>query len=165
MCTTLLISCLCPCSPIIFTVLLVPYKHWVVIFLTRNAGKGSRWSRGLSHGIAGSSPAKGMDVCLLRVHACVCVCVCVLSGRGLCIGLITPPNQYYRLWFVWVWFCGLVVRVSGYRYRGPGFDLRRYQIFRVVVGLEQGPLSLVRSNWVATWIKKKVGAPGSENRD
>jgi hypothetical protein len=39
--------------------------------------------------------------------------------------------------------CGLVVRVSGYRYRGPGFDSRRYQIFLVVVGLEQGPLSLV----------------------
>ena len=41
--------------------------------------------------------------------------------------------------------CGLVVRVSGYRYRGLGFDSRRYQIFWVVVGLEQGPLSLVRS--------------------
>jgi len=39
--------------------------------------------------------------------------------------------------------CGLVIRVSGYRYRGPGFDLRRYQIFWVVVGLERGPLSLV----------------------
>ena len=25
--------------------------------------------------------------------------------------------------------CGIVVRVSGYRYRGPGFDPRRYQIF------------------------------------
>jgi len=25
--------------------------------------------------------------------------------------------------------CGLVVRVSGYRYRGPGFDPLRYQIF------------------------------------
>ena len=25
--------------------------------------------------------------------------------------------------------CGLVVRVSGYRYRGLGFDTRRYQIF------------------------------------
>ena len=30
-------------------------------------------------------------------------------------------------------------------YRGPGFDPRRYQIFWVVVGLERGPLSLVRS--------------------
>jgi len=39
--------------------------------------------------------------------------------------------------------CGLVVRVSGYRYRGPGFDSRRYQIFWVLVGLERGPLSLV----------------------
>jgi len=25
--------------------------------------------------------------------------------------------------------CGLVVGVSGYRYSGPGFDPRRYQIF------------------------------------
>jgi hypothetical protein len=40
--------------------------------------------------------------------------------------------------------CGLVVRVSGYRSRGIGFDSRRYQIFSEVVGLERGPLSLVR---------------------
>jgi hypothetical protein len=25
--------------------------------------------------------------------------------------------------------CGLVVRVPGYRFRGPGFDFQRYQIF------------------------------------
>jgi hypothetical protein len=25
--------------------------------------------------------------------------------------------------------CGLVVRVPGYRTRGPGFDFQRYQIF------------------------------------
>jgi hypothetical protein len=36
-----------------------------------------------------------------------------------------------------------VVRVSGYRFRGPGSDFRRYQIFREVEGLERGPLSLV----------------------
>ena len=42
--------------------------------------------------------------------------------------------------------CGLVVRVSGYRYRGLGFDSRRYQIFLVVVGLERGPLRLVEVN-------------------
>ena len=51
---------------------------------------------------------------------------------------IIGKHYNYRL-------CGLVDRVSGYRYRGPGFDPRRYQIFWVVVGLEQGPLSLVRS--------------------
>jgi hypothetical protein len=39
--------------------------------------------------------------------------------------------------------CGLVVRVSGYRSRGPEFDSRRYQIFWVAVGLEWGPLSLM----------------------
>jgi hypothetical protein len=36
-----------------------------------------------------------------------------------------------------------VVRVPGYRATGPGFDSRRYQMFREVVGLEQGQLSLV----------------------
>jgi hypothetical protein len=36
-----------------------------------------------------------------------------------------------------------VVRVPGYRSRGPGFDSRRCQIFWEVVGLERGPLSLV----------------------
>jgi hypothetical protein len=41
--------------------------------------------------------------------------------------------------------CGLVVRVSGYRYRGSGFDSRRFQIFREAAGLERGPLSLVRT--------------------
>jgi hypothetical protein len=36
-----------------------------------------------------------------------------------------------------------VVRVPGYRSRGPGFEFRHYQIFWEVVGLERGPLSLV----------------------
>jgi hypothetical protein len=49
--------------------------------------------------------------------------------------------------FIWlrVRLCGLVVRVSGYRSRGPGFDFRPYQIFWEVRGLERGPLSLVRT--------------------
>jgi hypothetical protein len=28
---------------------------------------------------------------------------CVLSGRGLCFGLITRPDESYRVWCVWVW--------------------------------------------------------------
>jgi hypothetical protein len=39
--------------------------------------------------------------------------------------------------------CGLVVRVSGYRSRGPGSIPARYPIFWEVVDPERGPLSLV----------------------
>jgi hypothetical protein len=53
--------------------------------------------------------------------------------------------------------CGLVVRVSGYRSRGPGIDSRRYQIFWEVVGLERGPLSLVRI--IEKPLEKTVAAP------
>jgi hypothetical protein len=28
-----------------------------------------------------------------------CEC-CVLPGRGLCVGLITPPEESYRVWYV-----------------------------------------------------------------
>ena len=52
-------------------------------------------------------------------------------------------NAWESLWLDRL--CGLVIRVSGYRYRCLGFDSRRYQIFWVVVGLERGPLGLVRS--------------------
>jgi hypothetical protein len=39
--------------------------------------------------------------------------------------------------------CHLVVRVPGFRSRGPGIDSRRYLIYWEVLGLERGPLSLV----------------------
>jgi hypothetical protein len=58
--------------------------------------------------------------------------------------------------------CGLVVRVPGYRSRGPGFDSRRYQVFWEVVDLERGPLSLVRiTEELLEW--KSCGF-GQENR-
>jgi hypothetical protein len=42
--------------------------------------------------------------------------------------------------------CGLVVRVLGYSPRVPEFDSWQYKIFCVAVGLERGPLSLMRIN-------------------
>jgi hypothetical protein len=41
---------------------------------------------------AGSNPARGMDVCLLCLYV---VLSCV--GRGLCDGLITRPEEIYRV--------------------------------------------------------------------
>jgi hypothetical protein len=40
----------------------------------------------------------------------------------------------------------LVVTLPGYRTRGPGFDFRHHQNFRVAVDLERARLSLVRIN-------------------
>jgi hypothetical protein len=58
---------------------------------------------------------------------------------------------------------GLVVRILGYSSRSPGFDSRRYQIFWEVVGLERGPLSLVRiTEELLVW--KSIGS-GLESRD
>jgi len=61
-----------------------------------------KYLRGLRHGTAATGllgllvriPLRGMDVRL-------CEC-CVLSGRGLCVGLITRPEVSYRLWCVLV---------------------------------------------------------------
>jgi hypothetical protein len=59
--------------------------------------------------------------------------------------------------------CGLVVRVPGYRFRGLGFDSRRYKIFWEVVGLERGSLSLVRI--IEELLEWKSNGSGLENRD
>ena len=53
------------------------------------AARSKAWVYGRSlAGIMDSNPAGGMDVCF----EC-----CMLSGRGLCDGLITRPEESYRL--------------------------------------------------------------------
>jgi hypothetical protein len=53
--------------------------------------------------------------------------------------------------------CGLVVRLPRCRPGGPGFDSLHCQIFWVAVGLERGPLSLVRIN--EELLERKVAPP------
>jgi hypothetical protein len=55
--------------------------------------------------VAGSNPAAGMDVCLLCLYV---VLSCV--GRGLCDGLITRPEESYR-----VSNCVCVIKNTQYR--------------------------------------------------
>jgi hypothetical protein len=59
--------------------------------------------------------------------------------------------------------CGPVVRVPGYRSRGAGLDSRHYQIFWEVVGLEQGPLSLVRI--IEELLGRNSSSSSLENRE
>jgi hypothetical protein len=62
------------------------------------------------------------------------------TNRSVCV-----RGMYYfkHLYRICDRLCGLVVRVPGYRSRGPSFNSRRYQIFWEVVGLVRGPLRLV----------------------
>ena len=74
------------------------------------------------------------------VHICFCeqffvlVCVQALEDCGLFVS--TYLLDVYIFFLIFLQFdqqidrlCGLVARVSAYRYRGLGFDSRRYQIF------------------------------------
>jgi hypothetical protein len=73
------------------------YYYYIVAITTWNR---SQWPRGLRRGTAAAillvlwvriPPVSWMSV------SCDC---CVLSGRGLCVGLITCPEESYRVWCV-----------------------------------------------------------------
>jgi len=69
------------------------YKSLVEIPL---AAQSKVWMSGRSFaGIAGSNPSGTWNY--------VCCDCCVLLGRDLCVGLITRPEEFYRIWCVWVW--------------------------------------------------------------
>ena len=78
-------------------------ENFVIFIWTIHIGQ-SQWPRGLRRG----SAATRLLGLLVRIppggawmsvsHEC-----CVLSGRGLCVGPITRPEESYRLWCVWVW--------------------------------------------------------------
>jgi hypothetical protein len=79
----------------------VPKRKWTLGF--RKARRRSQCSRGLRRRFAVARllglrvripPGAWMSV------SCEC---CVLSGRGLCVRLITRPEESYREWCVWVW--------------------------------------------------------------
>jgi len=67
------------------------------------------WSKASASGrslaaIAGSNPVLDIDV------SCEC---CVLSGRSLCDGPITCPEESYRVWCVLVSECELETSTTG----------------------------------------------------
>jgi hypothetical protein len=60
----------------------------------------SLWLRGLR---CGSAVARLLGLWVrIPQGAWISVC-CVLSGRGLCVGLITRREESYRVWCFWMW--------------------------------------------------------------
>jgi hypothetical protein len=116
---------------------------------------------------------------LLLLHICQTLTVTVLKWQmckdravyknnvlnRICIFLTTRifVVAVFQLFSPTDRLCGLVVRVPGYRSRGPRFDSRRYQIFWKVVGLERGPLSLVST--IEELLEQKSSGSGLENRE
>jgi hypothetical protein len=77
----------CPCNF---------FFYLSIVFLSAELKRGrSQWLRGLGVGLrpllagtVGSNPDRG--------HGCLCECF-MLSGRGLCVGLITLPEESCRV--------------------------------------------------------------------
>jgi hypothetical protein len=68
------------------------------------------------------------------------ICRCDVLGE---IKECTLFIYWFLYYVIMLHLCDLVVRVPGYRSKGPGFDSRRYHIIWEIVGLERGPLSLM----------------------
>jgi len=67
-----------------------------VLLIHAVAAQLKAWACGRSlAGTVGSNSAGGI---MSVSYEC-----CVLSGRDLCVGLISRPEESYRLWCVWVW--------------------------------------------------------------
>jgi len=79
---------------------------YLSILYLRSVATGPRrcqWPRGLRRGFA-AARLLGFRVRIPSGERMSVSCdCCVLSGRGLCDGLITRPEESYRVWFVWVW--------------------------------------------------------------
>jgi hypothetical protein len=63
----------------------------------------SQRPRGVRRGSAAASLLRLWFQIPLGAWMFVCCECCVLSGTGLCDGLITRPEEPYRVWCVWVW--------------------------------------------------------------
>ena len=71
------------------------------VFQHSNAIPGrSQWPRGLRHRSAAARVLRMWVQIVPKALMSVCCECCVLSGRGLCVELITHSEESYRLWCV-----------------------------------------------------------------
>jgi hypothetical protein len=68
-------------------------------------------------------------------------------------GVMSQKNRTLIFFCPFDRLCGLVVRVSGYRFRGPGFDSAAVPDFLRSKGSATGSTQPREDNWGATWMK------------
>jgi hypothetical protein len=78
-------------------------ENWICqIYVYIITSSPSQWPRGLRRGSA-SGRLLGLRVRIPPGEwMSVSFYCCVLSGRDLCVGLITRPEESYRVWCVWL---------------------------------------------------------------
>jgi len=78
-----------------------PAVQWQIFISTFTAmGRRSQWPRGLRRKSTAARPLRLWVRIPPEAWLFLCCECCVLSGRGLCDGLITRPEESYRLWRV-----------------------------------------------------------------
>jgi hypothetical protein len=83
----------------------ITHHTYVIVIIHKciNVQSRSQWPRGLRRGsVAARLLGLWVRIPLEPRMSVSCEC-CVLSGRGLCVGLVTRPEKSYRVWCVWVW--------------------------------------------------------------
>jgi hypothetical protein len=75
---------------------------------------------------------------------------CLLSSRGLCVGLITRPDESYRVLCVWVWLRG---PVKGGCDLESGRSVTGRNIYLFIFGVFKGAfdVSAYGIKWRVTW--------------
>jgi hypothetical protein len=71
----------------------------IFCFIVMNARR-PQWQRGLGRGSAAARLLRLLFWVLSEAWISVSIECCVLSGRGICVGVITRPKQSYRLWCI-----------------------------------------------------------------
>jgi len=106
----------------------------------------SQWPCGLRRRCMAARPLRLWVRIPPRVRMFVCCECCVLSGRGLCDGLITRPEESYRLWLVIVWSGNLENEEAKARY---GTVENTTKI--VVTPRKQTTVTISLSLWSVNW--------------
>ena len=72
-----------------------------ILFKNSAVHSQSQWSRSLKH-VSAATRLLGLRIRILPgAWMCDSFECCVLSGRGPCVGLMTRPEESYRLCCVW----------------------------------------------------------------